>query len=575
MKTFEFNRVIPFRVLVLLALFLWGGEYVLRDPWEPDEARFTLVAREMREGNHWLVPHRQGEFYTHKPPLMFWLINAGVAAGLPENAATRLPSFLGALMALWSITRLAARWHSPRTSWWVALLLPSSFLFWNKGGFGQIDMLLCGLEMMGLWFLFTTPSPQPSPAMRERGPDRLPLPLGEGRGEGLCRLVAAYLFLGLAVLAKGPVGLVIPLAVFAAASWAAGEGGRLRGWHWVWGPLLALSLPGLWLLAAWWSGAPDGFFHELLFSQNVGRVTGEFGGHEKPWYYFLLYFPVDFMPWTLALPLAVAGLMRRDEDLRALRRLVAWIVVVILLFSLSASKRNLYILLVYPAAALLVAASVERWADVGLVWIRNTRRALLALAGLVVAGLVAAAFVPRADLPWWSVAPSVLALLVGVALAMRWPAGKPAWLAALAASVLVCFSGIGSLVYHQFNDEKTPVEFVAVAQRVLPPGHYIVLFKQQGEIISLFTRRPGRMADDEDELRALLAAQPSNLIVAQASRLGEIRGLIGDHHPHGAFSSGSKKQIWVEASGSQPLLLEPAEQRAGAGDESGEHDPRG
>jgi 4-amino-4-deoxy-L-arabinose transferase-like glycosyltransferase len=555
MTTPDFNRIIPFRLLVLLALFLWGGEYVLREPWEPDEARFTLVAREMREGNHWLVPHRQGEFYTHKPPLMFWLINAGVVAGLPEKVATRLPSFLGALIALWSITRLAARWHGPRTSWWVALLLPSSYLFWNKGGFGQIDMLLCGLEMMGLWFLFTAPSPQPSPAMRARVFDRLPLPLGEGRGEGLRRLVAAYVFLGLAVLAKGPVGLVIPLAVFAAASWAAGEGGRLRGGHWAWGPLLALSLPGLWLLAAWWTGAPDGFFHELLFSQNVGRVTGEFGGHAKPWYYFLLYFPVDFLPWTLALPLAVAGLLRRDGDRLALRRLAAWIGVVVLLFSFSASKRNLYILLVYPAAALLVAAGIERWAGVGRAWLKNTRRALLAFAGLVAAGLVAAVVVPRADLPWWSVAPSVLALAAVSVVAWRRPITQPAWLAALAVAVIVCFAGIGTLIYHQFDDEKTPDEMAAVAQRVLPPGHYIVLYKQQGEIISLYAHRPGRMADDEDELRVLLAAQPANLVVTRASRLGELQALLGDHHPRGAFTSGSKSQVWLEVRGPQPVHL--------------------
>ncbi len=524
MKKPDRDRAIPFAYLLLLALLLWGGEYLLRAPWEPDEARFTLVAREMREGGHWFVPHRQGEFYTHKPPLMFWLINAGVAAGLPEHVASRFPSFIGALMALWAITRLAARWVSTRASWWTALLLPSSFLFWNKGGFGQIDMLLCGLELMGLWFLFS----------------------GAARSRSAASFVAAYVFLGLAVLAKGPVGLIIPMAVFAASSAAAGEGARLRGGHWLWGPLLALSLPGLWLLAAWWSGAPRAFFDELLFSQNVGRVTGEFGGHRRPWFYFLQYFPLDFMPWTLALPMAVAALRRSPEDARTLRRLAAWIGVVIFLFSLSASKRNLYILLVYPAAAMLVAAGIERRGALSVKWLSNTRRALAAFFILLVAALIAGAAHPRVGLPWWSVAPSAAALIAGLVVAMRPPADSRGWPAALAVSLLAAYSGIGTLIYPQMNDEKTPVAIVAVANRALLPDDYLVIYQWNGEIISLFANRPGRIAEDDDELKQLLAAQPRNLVVSYARHLPHLLEILGPDVEHGAFSSGEKSLVWIE-----------------------------
>ncbi len=550
MQPLRFDRTIPFFLLFLLALFLWGGEYARRDLWAPDEARFALVAREMREGGHWLVPFRQGEFYAHKPPLMFWLINAGVAAGLPEHVATRMPSLLGALLALFSITRLAALWHGPRTSWWVALLLPSSYLFWNKGGFGQIDMLLCGLEMAGLYFLFT--------------------------GHRAWRQLAAYLCFGFAVLAKGPVGLLIPMAVYVAAQWAAGDTKHLRGWHWVWGPLVALAVPGLWLLAAWWQGAPAGYFDELLFKQNVGRVAGAFN-HRQPWYYFLYYFPLDFLPWTLLLPLSIHALSRRDEDLRELRRLLAWIAIVILLFSLSVSKRNLYILLVYPAAALLVAAGIERWTSVSRAWLARSRGAALILMGVLAGGLCVAAAIPKADLSWWYAAPSVIAFVAGIVLSSRQPAASPRWLAAAAAGTLVAFSFIGTLVYHEFDDEKTPDEIIGIVQEVLPPGHHLICYKMQGEIISLYAKRPGRMADNEEELRRLLAAQPRNFIITDASRLDEVRAIVGDH-PFGRFAHGSKSRVWFSvgpAGGLQPLLLEPAEQRDGTGDEHGEHDPRG
>src|SRR5262245_31367465 len=131
-----FNRNIPFYLIFLLSVLLWGGEYVRRDLWEPDEARFALVSKEMKEGNHWLVPYRQGEFYSHKPPLMFWLTNAFsiITGGEIGTIAPRLPSLLGALMALWAVSRLTAMWFSKHAGWLSVLILSSSFLFWNKGG---------------------------------------------------------------------------------------------------------------------------------------------------------------------------------------------------------------------------------------------------------------------------------------------------------------------------------------------------------------------------------------------------------------------------------------------------------
>jgi 4-amino-4-deoxy-L-arabinose transferase-like glycosyltransferase len=67
----------PLWLLVLLALALWGGEFARRGLWEPDEARYAYVAREMRQGGHWFVPHINGVPYPDKPPLMFWLALPG------------------------------------------------------------------------------------------------------------------------------------------------------------------------------------------------------------------------------------------------------------------------------------------------------------------------------------------------------------------------------------------------------------------------------------------------------------------------------------------------------------------
>lgn len=540
-------------MIALLGVLLWGGEYVRRDLWAPDEARYALVSREMRDG-HWLVPFRQGEFYSHKPPLMFWLTNvfSVFTGGEIGNVAPRLPSYLGAMLALWAATRLAARWFSTQAAWMTFLLLPSSFLFWNKGGFGQIDMLLCGLEMMALYFLFT------SNGRRAAG-----------------RLALAYLFMGLGILAKGPVGFVIPLGVYFAGTWAAGESFARPRAHWWWGPLITLSLPGAWLLAAWWQGAPEGFFPELLFKQNVGRLSGEFGGHIKPFYYFLQYFPLDFLPWTFALPLSWVALKRFPEHDAGRKRLLAWMVFVVLFFSLSASKRNLYILLAYPAAAMLVAAGAGAWLRAPSAWLRRTYAVLSGFIILLGTLLTVASFLPQIPFRAISLLPAGLLFFGGAAWThSKWRAQRegPAWLKAMAISILAGYAAIGAVVYHEIDDLKTPDEIIAVARDHLSPEERIITYRWHGEIISLYAGRKGRMVFSDGELAEYLATSPqtNHMIVALERWWPELQAVIGDHHVVNRFESGSKDLIWVTLKRDDLLQqkLEAFRQRAGANAES-------
>ncbi|HMP96809.1 MAG TPA: glycosyltransferase family 39 protein [Kiritimatiellia bacterium] len=532
LETFLANRLPPLLLILLLGVLLWGGEYVRRDLWAPDEARFALVSKEMREG-HWLVPYRQGEFYTHKPPLMFWLTNlfSLLTGGQIGNVAPRLPSFLGATLALWSATRLAARWFSPAAAWWTLLVLPSSFLFWNKGGFGQIDMLLCGLQMMALYFLFT--------ATRTR------------------HFVFAYVFMGLGILAKGPVGFLVPWGVFIAARLTARDPQpHVARHHWLWGPLITLAFPAIWLSLAWWQGAPEGFFPELLFHQNVGRVAGEFGGHLKPFYYFLYYFPLDFLPWTLLLPLAYAAMSQAPVTWAARRRLLAWILFVIVFFSLSASKRNLYILLAYPAAAIFIAGSIPYWRKLAPAWRTRTAAILGGLLTILAAGMIIGAFIPNLPFPSIWLLPGGLLLAAGLVFARRAYRDRPespAWLAALAGAVLATFASIGALVYPAFDDLKTPDELIATAQELLGPEDRLLLYNMQGEIFSLYTERKGYMAmSDEDFLRFLQDSPQTNHVIVLLERHREnVQRLLGEAFQPGAFSSGGKKILYVTLRGNQ------------------------
>jgi 4-amino-4-deoxy-L-arabinose transferase-like glycosyltransferase len=516
--------------VLLLALLVWGGQYARRDLWEPDEARYAYVAAEMQAEKAWLVPIRHGEIYSHKPPLMFWLIRAGAALGgdAVGRWAARGPSLLGAVLALLAASRLCHRWCGVAASWRVLPVLAGSFLFWQTAGMGQIDALLLGLEMSALWALFAWNVRAAQPGARH---DTRPLLAG--------------LALGLAVLAKGPVGLVVPLGVYVAGSWAAGERRALGALPWTRVAGLAL-LPVLgWLAACRVAGAPESYFRELIFSQNVERAAGAWG-HVRSAGYFLWHAPIELLPWTLFVPAAWMAL-GDDPGRRVLRRrLAAWMLFVLLFFSLPASKRNLYVLLVHPAAAMLVAAAWERIEGQ-----RFTRFACAAVFVLLAAVLVAAAaslpFVAlpvalrRADL-----VPALIALAVPVAagcLALRRPP-PAAPVAAFAVVWLLVLATAGAWLLPAFNAIKTPVALATAAARHLPAGQRLIIYRVNGEILALYARARGWQVADLAGLRGAMRRQQRGLAVferADWQRYAPVLEPLGEAQP---FNMGHKSFVW-------------------------------
>ena len=484
----------PLGVWFLLSLgvfVFWGGEVLRRDLWEPDEARFALVSREMREDGHWRVPHRNGLPYAHKPPLYFWLTNTAATlftGGEITRFSARAPTLLGAVLALGAVVSLLRLWGRGDRDLHAVLLCATTYLFWRQGGWGQIDMLLCGLQLTALAALFAQDA-RPSVA----------------------RVWVAYTCLGLATLAKGPVGLLVPLVAYLAAKLAAGEARDLRRWHWLPGLCLALAWPAAWLGSVILQPAPDGYLAELLWDQNVGRAQGQYG-HVKPFYYYLWHFPLDALPWSLVWPFAWRALGRTEEDRRLRARLAGWIAAVLVGFSLSPGKRDLYILLAYPAAAIGLAAA---WP--GIEWTRAARRVCQVVrflpAGLALVAGLGVFLLPREWLgdisPARLAVPAVLVLLATAATGRRRAEGVGApvlpWLAVFAAT--------GALALPLFNARKTPAQLPALVRTHLPPGEPLHLFAVPGEIQVLHARRRGVELPDEEALLRLLATRPRGLVV--------------------------------------------------------------
>lgn len=512
--------------LLLLAALLWGGEYLRRDCWEPDEARVAYVAREMAQDGHWLVPHRHGEYYAHKPPLIYWLINLfSLATALPVGRLTvRLPGFFAGLLVLWSTARLAERWAGAKAAWPAALTLMTTYLFWHEIGFARPDGLLLGWTTGALALLFWNDD-QPArwkPAL-------------------------AWTCMGLGILTKGPVGLIVPAGAYAAARWAAGEGRLLRKSHWLWGPPLALALPGIWLGLVWWAGAPEGYLRELLVGQNLNRAVGELG-HLQPFYYYLPSVAGDWMPWTLALPAAALVLFRDPRRRRLLRRLGGWIGFIVLFFSLLPTKRNVYVLGAAPAFAILVGSAWPGLDAGAFRWARFARGAFMVLLLVAGLGLLAAGFWPRLPIAGWTLWPAGLVALAGGAslwYEIRWR--TPPTFCLLAALVwLAAEAAIGVFVYPAVNPLKTPVALAQAVAARLPPDRPLLLYAMNGELLAYHSGRRGVAVRSPEELFAAMRRERRGFAVFDKRVFDAwpaAAPLVGATNE---FRSGSRRYVWLE-----------------------------
>jgi 4-amino-4-deoxy-L-arabinose transferase-like glycosyltransferase len=185
-------------------MFLVGAALALRPILPIDETRYVSVAWEMWVRGDFLVPHLNGVPYSDKPPLLFWMFHLGWWFFGVNEWWPRVVPALFALANLGLTARLARRLWPDRPQ--VAASAPAvllGFLLWTVfTTMVMFDMLVAFCVLAALLGL--------EEAWR-RGGVRPWLQVGGA--------------LGLGILAKGPVALVLPLAVaFLAPWWGKGIG---------------------------------------------------------------------------------------------------------------------------------------------------------------------------------------------------------------------------------------------------------------------------------------------------------------------------------------------------------------
>jgi 4-amino-4-deoxy-L-arabinose transferase-like glycosyltransferase len=362
--------------------------------------------------------------------------------------------------------------------------------------------------------------------------------------------MAAFSLMGLAILAKGPVGLIIPMGIYLTGKLFSGKILRSLHRYFLWGVPLALMWPFAWLLCAKFLGnAPDAYFNELLFDQNVGRFQGTFGGHYKPFYYYLKYLPQDFLPWTFFFPATIFLLKKRPDLYRQSLTLAGWIGFVLVFFSLCSGKRNLYILSVYPAAALLTASVIPDMKTIPTRWCNAMVYPLLALLLILAAAGIAAHFLIPFSIPLYVFLPGSAAALAGAAILLIYFKKygiTSKWISIFIVTGSVMFFCTGTFVFQAFDPVKTPVALAVAVKENLPEDRNILYYRMNGEIQSLYSDRHGRRFDDIEALVATMKANGSGFLVGHEKFWEELRPVVGTWGERHEFTMGSKSLFWLE-----------------------------
>jgi 4-amino-4-deoxy-L-arabinose transferase-like glycosyltransferase len=374
-------------LLFALVYFLPAG---FRPLTNPDEGRYTEIAREMAVTGDYISPRLNGVLFFEKPPLFYWLEAGAESLGGQNLWVLRFWPIALALLgsaAVYGTARVL--WGRP-AGWWSAIILSTSLLYY---GIGQIVILDMAVSVFLTWSLCAFVLAVRAPPSRQR------------------RLYcwALYASMALALLTKGLIGLVIPLAIIFLWLLFLNKWRELRHAHLYPGLLILLALALPWHIAAAIANPPAGgwswahFFSKSWYDQgflwyyfvreHFLRYLDPGTEHRnQPWWFFSLILTAGFLPWTFFLPSAVANATKggwlRLKNEPELVFLLLWALFPLAFFSISSSKLIPYIVPSLPPLALLTGCFIARAQEApdsrALIW---PMRSLAIFCALIGAGI--------------------------------------------------------------------------------------------------------------------------------------------------------------------------------------------
>ncbi len=325
------------------------------DVMDVDAAQYASIAREMLERGDYLHVTNRYQDYLDKPPLLFWLSAWSFKVFGISNFAYKLPSLLFALLGIFSSYKLGKLLYSEKTGMLSALMFASCqamFLITNDV---RTDTILTGAIIFSIWNIATF-----------------------NQSGKWISLLAGFIGIALAMLAKGPIGLMAPALAFGTHFILRREWKSIFKWQWIVGMLIVIVLLSPMLIGLYQQfdlhpekGISGVRFY--LWDQSFGRLTGDnpfINSQQKPQttdpFFFAHTFLWAFLPWSIfficgywqKLKIIILSGFKLNENEEAIT--TGGFTLVFIAMSLSDYKLPHYIFIVFPLAAIISADYLMR-----------------------------------------------------------------------------------------------------------------------------------------------------------------------------------------------------------------------
>jgi len=335
----------PWTVAILIALAVMSIYLFMATRttlWDRDEPRFARATVEMIESGNYLVPTFNNDLWPDKPVMFYWLMSLPIRLFGPTEFACRFFAAVGTALTCLLTFFVGQRLLGVKAGLWAMVILASTLMMLCIGTAATADAVLLPF-MVAVMAVFVQAA---------------------GSKMHVSHIILMGIALGLGMLTKGPIGL-FPIPVIAATLWL-NRGAKAGAWRCLWQVGAALVIGGLifiaWAIPA--NNATQGQFLRVFIGRHVlTRAIRPMEHHGGNFLLYLPYYPLviiaGFFPWTMHLPGTVSALVGRrvgGQYCRAL--LIGWVVPIVIIMTLAATKLPHYVLFIWPALALAVAGTI-------------------------------------------------------------------------------------------------------------------------------------------------------------------------------------------------------------------------
>src|SRR6185503_16352296 len=302
------------------------------DKGEPREA---LAVQDIVQRGEWLVPLKRATDIPSKPPLFHW--SAALVTrwtGSLTEATIRFPSALYATLGVLLIYWLGRKTFDAKTALLGSAILATTMVYQDQALSARVDMTLCLFVTLSLTLFYS---------------------LYRGYLTNPLWFYGFYIVVGIGTLAKGPLGVVLPGLVAGSLALIERRWDLIKKFSFHPGVVLTGVLATGWYVIAVTRGG-EGFFDRQILQENLSRFVGG-SGHSHPIYYYIPYLISQSLPWSLFLPVLLWDLFKKGiHENNGVLFLKLWFLVMFGFFSIALGKRPVYLLPLYPALSLLLAA---------------------------------------------------------------------------------------------------------------------------------------------------------------------------------------------------------------------------